>query len=67
MIRIYSADYTAKDFAQIAEILREGLSCVCDYDCCKCSYDKVCKSVNSAISYCDLQRSRLIYKKEKRI
>ena len=66
MIRIFGADYTAKDYAQLSEIFNSGIDCICCSDCAKCNYDKVCINVHKAITHCDTMRNKLIGNKGKR-
>lgn len=55
MIRIYSANFTAKDYAKIFNILTTGINMECKRtcDCIDCSDYKVCKCVWDAIKFCD--------------
>lgn len=62
MIRVYSADLTAKDYAKLSRILTTGLNMECHLtcDCDKCNENKVCKSVWKAITYCDKKAAEMV-------
>jgi len=62
MIRIYSANLTAKDYAKLSRILTTGLNMECHLtcDCDKCKESKVCKAVWNAIAFCDKKAAEMV-------
>ncbi len=62
MIRVYSANLTAKDYAKLSRILTTGLITDCYFacDCDKCKENKVCKAVWNAISFCDEKAAEMV-------
>lgn len=62
MIRIYSANLTAKDYAKLSRILTTGLNMECYFvhDCDKCNEYKVCKAVWNAIAFCDKKAAEMV-------
>ena len=65
MIRIYSANFTAKDMREISRILLEGLKTVAPVDCycihCEdCEHNRVCTAVSKAIMYCDKKALEMV-------
>lgn len=64
MIRVYSANFTAKDMREISCILLEGLKVVASIGCycthCEdCEHNRVCAAVSRAITYCDKKASEM--------
>ena len=69
MIRIYSANYTASDYKNIADILWAGVKCACpNYGitvikkimCKDCDNLKACNSCMSAIRYCEKKAGEMV-------
>lgn len=69
MIRVYSADYTADDFKNIADILWAGVKYACpNYGitatkrimCIDCDNLKACRSCMSAIKYCEKKAGEMV-------
>lgn len=62
MIRIYSANLTAKDYAKLSRILTTGINIECKFtcDCTNCKEPKVCKCVWDAIAYCDKKAAEMV-------
>ena len=69
MIRVYSANYTAQDYKNIADIMRVGMRMVCpnfgDYsfqkiNCIECDSSKACNSCAKAIAYCDKKAAEMV-------
>lgn len=62
MIRIYSANFTAKDYAKLSRILTTGINLECNHtcDCAQCTEYKVCKCVWDAINFCDKKAAEMV-------
>ena len=62
MIRVYSANFTAKDYAKLSRILTTGINMECKLTCdCKdCKEYKICKCVWDAITYCDKKATEMV-------
>lgn len=62
MIRVYSANLTAKDYAKLSRILTTGINMECKFTCdCKdCTEYKVCKCVWDAITFCDKKAAEMV-------
>ena len=62
MIRVYSSNLTAKDYAKLSRILTTGLNMECYFarDCDKCKENKVCNAVWNAITFCDKKAAEMV-------
>lgn len=62
MIRVYSAHFTAKDYAKLSRILTTGINMECKLtcDCINCSESKVCKCVWDTIVFCDEKAAEMV-------
>lgn len=69
MIRVYSADYTAEDFRNIADILRVGRRMVCPnfgitafkhVNCDECDCFKACLACIKAETYCSKKAAEMV-------
>lgn len=69
MIRVYSANYTAQDYRNIADILRVGMRMVCpnfgitankDIPCSDCDCFKGCLACGKASDYCQKKAAEMV-------
>lgn len=61
MIRVFSGGrYSFRDWATLAEILRQGLQDVCNSHCEQCPYSFACREISQAITYCDKQGNKML-------
>lgn len=64
MIRVYSGNYTAQDYRNIADILQTGIHMVCpnfgitakNIACADCDCHKACLACAKAVEYCNKNR-----------